>query len=61
MLNMFMNHHLQLKCHPSLSRNVTWFNIKFAVAYHPVIIQDLDELLCKGAIEPSTGGAGLNS
>ena len=34
---------------------------KAVVAYHPVIQRKVDELLAKGAIEPSSGGAGFYS
>ena len=37
------------------------FNVKAAVAHHPVIQKEVDELLAKGAIEPSSGGAGFYS
>ena len=32
-----------------------------AVAQHSIIQKEVDELLAKGAIEPSFGGAGFNS
>ena len=32
-----------------------------AAAHHPVIQKEVDELLAKGAIEPSSGGAGFYS
>ena len=35
--------------------------IKAAVAHHPVIQKEVDELLTKGTIEPSTGGTGFYS
>ena len=37
--------------------NCKLFNIKAALAHHPVIQKDVDEPLAKGAIEPSNGGA----
>ena len=37
------------------------FNVKAAAAHHPVIQKEVDELLAKGAIEPSSGGAGFYS
>ena len=37
------------------------FNVKAAAAHHPVIQKESDELLAKGAIEPSSGGAGFYS
>ena len=36
-------------------------NIEAAVAHHPIILKEVDELLAKGAIEPSTVGAGFYS
>ena len=41
--------------------NFKQFNIKAAAAHHPIIQQELDELLAKGAIEPSSGSAGFYS
>ena len=32
-----------------------------AAPYHPIIQKEVDELLAKGAIEPSSGGAGFYS
>ena len=32
-----------------------------AAAHHPVIQREVDELFAKGAIEPSSGGAGFYS
>ena len=37
------------------------FTIKAALAHHPIIQKEMDELLARGAIEPSTGGAGFYS
>ena len=37
------------------------FNVKVAAAHHPVIQKEVDELLAKGVIEPSSGGAGFYS
>ena len=37
------------------------FNVKAAAAHHPVIQKEVDELLAKGATEPSSGGAGFYS
>ena len=37
------------------------FNVKAAAAHHPVIQKEVDELLAKGAIEPSSCGAGFYS
>ena len=60
-LNMVWGHHLQLKSHPPLFRYFRHFNVKAAAAHHPVIQKEVDELLPKGAIEPSSGGAGFYS
>ena len=57
-LNMVQGHHLQLRSHPPLFHN---FNVKVAAAHHPVTQKEVDELLAKGAIEPSSGGAGFYS
>ena len=48
---------------PVLPCSVTFwhFNVKAAAAHHPVIQKEVDELLAKGAIEPSSGGAGFYS
>ena len=58
---MVWGHHLQLKSHPPLFRNFSHFNVKAVAAHHPVIQKEVDELLAKGAIEPSSGGAGFYS
>ena len=54
---MVQGHHLQLRSHPPLFRNFRHFNVKVPAAHHPVIQKEVDELLAKGAIEPSSGGA----
>ena len=54
-------HHPYLRCHSTLFHNFKWFNIRAAIAYHPVIQKEVDELLDKGVIEPSTGGSGFCS
>ena len=54
-------HHLQLRSHPLLFHDFWHFNVKAAAAHHPVIQKEVDELLAKGAIEPSSGGAGFYS
>ena len=56
-LNMVQGHHLQLRSHSPLFRNFWHFNVKVPAAHHPVIQKEVDELLAKGAIEPSSGGA----
>ena len=60
-LNMVQGHHLQLRSHPPLFHNFWHFNVKVPAAHHPVIQKEVDELLAKGAIEPSSGGAGFYS
>ena len=57
----FWGHHLQLRSHPPLFCDFWHFNVKAAAAHHPVIQKEVDELLAKGAIEPSSGGAGFYS
>ena len=60
-LNMVQGHHLQLRsCHPLLHYFLQ-FSVKVAAAHHPIIQKEMDELLAKGAIEPSSGGAGYYS
>ena len=56
-LNMVQGHHLQLWSHPPLFCNFWQFNIKVATTHHPIIQKEVDELLAKGVIEPSSGGA----
>ena len=60
-LNMVWGHHLQLRSHPPLFHNFWHFNVKAAAAHHPVIQKEVDELLAKGAIEPSSGGVSFYS
>ena len=60
-LNMVRGHHLQLRSHPPLFHDFWHFNVKAAAAHHPVIQKEVDELLAKGTIEPSSGGAGFYS
>ena len=60
-LNMVQGHHLQLRSHPPLFCDFWPFNVKAAAADHPVIQKEVDELLAKGAVEPSSGGAGFYS
>ena len=51
--NMVWGCHLQLRSRPPLFCDFQRFNIKVAAAHHPVIQKEVDELLAKGAIEPS--------
>ena len=60
-LNMVWGHHLQLRYHPPLFCDFQHFNVKAAAAYHPVIQKEVDELLAKGATEPSSSVAGFYS
>ena len=60
-LNMVGGHHLWLRSHPPLFHDFWHFNVKVAAAHHHVIWKEVDELLAKGAIEPSSGGAGFYS
>ena len=60
-LNMVWGHHLQLRSHPPLFNDFQHFNVKVAAAHHPVIQKEVDQLLAKGAIEPSSGGGGFYS
>ena len=60
-LNMVWGHYLQLISHPPLFCDFWHFNVKAAVAHHPVIQKEVDELLAKGAIKNSSGGAGFYS
>ena len=56
---MVKDHHLQPRCFPPLFLNFRWFNIKGTPAQHSVIQKEMDELLAKGVIEPSSGEAGF--
>ena len=60
-LNMVWGHHLQLRSHLSSFCDFQHINVKVAAAHHPVIQKEVDDLLAKGAIEPSLGGAGFYS
>ena len=51
----------QLRFHPPLFCYFWYFNVKAAAAHHPVIQKEVDELLAKGAVEPSSSGAGFYS
>ena len=56
-LNIVKSHHLQLMCCPPLFNNFRWLNINTATTHYSIFQNGLDELLAKGAIEPSPGGA----
>ena len=60
-LNMVQGNHLQLWSIPPLFCNFWQFNLKVATTHHPIIQKGVDELLAKGVIEPSSGGAGFYS
>ena len=60
-LNMVWGHHLQLKTCLPLFHDFQHFNDKATAAHHSVIQKEVDELLAKGAIDPSSGGAGFYS
>ena len=58
---MVQDHHLKLRSCPPLFCNFWQFNVTVAVAYYPIIQKEVDELLSKGAVEPSFGGGGFYS
>ena len=58
-LNMVLGHHLLHRSCPPLFCDFRHFNVKAAAAHHPVIQKEVDEILAKGAIEPSSGDAGF--
>ena len=60
-LNMVWGLHLQLRSRPPLFRNFQHFNVKVPAAHHPVIQKEVDELLAKRAIEPSSGAGFYSS
>ena len=60
-LIMVWGHHLQLRSFPPLFHDFWHFSVKAVAAHHPVIQKKVDELLAKGAIEPSSGGADFYS
>ena len=47
--NMVKGHHLQLRCCHLLFCNIKRFNIKAALSHHPVIQEEVGELLTKGS------------
>ena len=60
-LNMVEGHHLQIRSCPPLFCNLQQFNVKRVVAHYPIIQKEVGELLAKGVIEASFGGAGFFS
>ena len=61
MPNIVKGHYLQHRCFPALLHNSQWFNIKAAMAHHPIIWKELDELLAKATIKLSIGGPSFYS
>ena len=59
MLNIVKGHHLQLRFFLPLFCYIKWLSINAAAAESLIIQKEVDELLSKGAIEPSPGGAGF--
>ena len=58
---MVKSHCLQLRAWPSFFCNFHQFNFRAALVHHPVNQKEVQELLANRAIEPLTGGVGLNS
>ena len=58
---MVQGHHLQLSLCLAFFCNFRLFNGKAAAAHHPIIQNEVDDLLAKGTTEPSSGGAGYCS
>ena len=58
---MVKGHHFQLKRSLPFFCKIKWFNNEAAVIHNPGIHKEVDELLAKGAIEPSTGGSSFLS
>ena len=61
LLDMVKGYNLELRCHPLLFHNFRWFDIKAAMAHHPIIQKEVDDQIAKGATEPLGGGAGFCS
>ena len=59
--NMFQGHHLQLGSHPSVFHNFQQFNIEAVATHHPNIQKEVEKLLVKRVIEPSSGVTGFYS
>ena len=59
--NMVQGHNLHLRSCSSLSCNFWQFGVKEAAAHHPIIQEEVNELLSNGTIEPSSGCAGYYS
>ena len=56
-----LHHYLQVRYHHPLFHDLTLFNIKVAMAYHPLIQKKVGGLIVRDSIEPYMGGAGLYS
>ena len=56
---MVKGHHLQLMYHPLLFHNFRQFKIKATYAHHGIIQKEVDDMLAKDAIEPTTCGVGF--
>ena len=56
---MAQGHHLRLWSHPPLFCQLLAVNVKAPTTHHPINQKEVDELLTKGATEPSSGGAGF--
>ena len=61
LFNIVKGCHLQLRSHPFLFHNFKQFNIKAVALHHSIIQQEVDEMLAKGAIEPSPDSAVFSS
>ena len=59
MLHVVKGYHPQFRYYPKFYENFTWFNIAAAMAHHPNIQKEIDELSAKGFIEPLMVGAGF--
>ena len=60
-LNMVWGHHFQLILYPPMFCNFQLFNVMVAATHHPIIQKEMDELLAKEVIEPSSSGAVFHS
>ena len=58
---MVQGHHLQLRSCPPLFCNFWLLIVKVAATHHPIIQKEVDGLLSRGVIGPSSGGAGFYS
>ena len=58
---MVWGHHLRVRACPPLFCKFQQLNVNVAAAHHPISQKEVDELLVRGMIEPSSGGAGFYS